>query len=168
MSYICSHGCHGSDLAPWEPFSPAKLQSKILNVEGGHQEDVTARWHASWTQVINQRFLPLVLGMCALPTVPIAGAPPKTWPWESMVLRLSVLNMWLISVKASTWTFRILVARFRSLLALCHLKSSLICKFPCLLKLPPSDLEWSISFFDLSFPSTYRVVKHHLLEAEAY
>lgn len=35
-------------------------------------------------------------------------------------------------------------------------KASLLCKFPCLLNLPPANLEWSASSLDLSLPSMYR------------
>ena len=34
-------------------------------------------------------------------------------------------------------------------------KFSLVCKFPCLLNLPRTNLEWSASFFSLSLPSMY-------------
>ena len=37
-----------------------------------------------------------------------------------------------------------------------HPRTSLICKFPCLLNLPPTNLEWSASFFGLSLPYAYR------------
>lgn len=35
------------------------------------------------------------------------------------------------------------------------LKTSLVHKFPCSLKLPPTDLEWSSSFFSPSLPFVY-------------
>ena len=34
-------------------------------------------------------------------------------------------------------------------------KTSLICKFPSLLNLPPTHLGWLVSFFSLSLPSVY-------------
>lgn len=53
-------------------------------------------------------------------------------------------------------TFKILVGGLRHLYFLQLPKTSLLCKFPCLLKLPPTNLEWSGSFFILSLISTYR------------
>lgn len=35
------------------------------------------------------------------------------------------------------------------------LKTSLVYKFPCLLNLPPTNLEWTASFLSLSLPSLY-------------
>ena len=32
---------------------------------------------------------------------------------------------------------------------------NLLCKFPCLLNLPPANLDWSVSFFGLSLSSVY-------------
>ena len=43
----------------------------------------------------------------------------------------------------------------RDLLIFLSPKISLICKFPSSLKLPPTSLEWSASFFCLSLPSAY-------------
>ena len=44
---------------------------------------------------------------------------------------------------------------FRDLLVLWLPNKSLVSKFPCILKLPPTNLEWSASFFGLSLPSMY-------------
>lgn len=48
--------------------------------------------------------------------------------------------------------FKILAGRFRDLLILRLLKTKLRGKFPCLLKLTPTNLELSASFFSLSLP----------------
>ena len=47
---------------------------------------------------------------------------------------------WLNPSKASVWTFKVMV-RCRDL-GFGLLKASLLCKFPCLLNMPPNDLEW--------------------------
>lgn len=71
-------------------------------------------------------------------------------PWDSNVsLRLSGWYMWLKPVKASVWAFKILIGGLRDLLVLQLLKTSLIDKFPCLFKLPPNSLEWSVSLQSL-------------------
>lgn len=56
------------------------------------------------------------------------------------------LKIWLNPVKASIYTFKILVGRCNDLLILQLPKVSLTCKFLCLLNLPPVNLEWSASF----------------------
>lgn len=49
--------------------------------------------------------------------------------------------------------YKILAGRYRDLFVLPSPKTSLTCKLPCLLKLPPTSLAWPTSFFDLSLPS---------------
>lgn len=76
------------------------------------------------------------------------GPVPRTQPWESnMLLRLPGGYTWPNSMRASIWTFKILVGWCRELLILWPPKISLISKFPCLLNLPLICLEWSASFF---------------------
>lgn len=92
----------------------------------------------------------LVFEMYVLPIVPILDATSGTQPWErNVLLRPSGLYLWLNPVKAFIQTLKILAGRCRDLLVLQPLKTSLIHKFPCLLKLPPTNLEWSASFFGL-------------------
>ena len=77
-------------------------------------------------------------------------------PWESNVLlRPSRLYMWLNPIKASMWTFKILEGRLQNSIHLLVPKTNLIWKFPCLLNLLPTNLEWLASFFHLSLPSVY-------------
>lgn len=52
-------------------------------------------------------------------------------------------------------TFRILAGRCEDLLILQPLMTSLICRFPCLLNLLPTNVKWSASFFPLSLLSVY-------------
>lgn len=78
-----------------------------------------------------------------LSTVPTVGADSETQPWENkMLLRPSGLNRWLSLAKASVYPHKILVGSCRNLPFLLLPKTSLV-KFPCLLKPPPTKLEWS-------------------------
>ena len=89
-----------------------------------------------------------ILEIYVLLTIPIVGATSRMQPWESKVLlRPSGLNIWLNPVKASIYTFKILVGRCRDLFILWPPKTSFVNKFPCLLTLPLTNLEWSAFFF---------------------
>ena len=48
-----------------------------------------------------------------------------------------------------------LMVKYEDLLILWLTKTNLISKFPCLLNLLPTNLEWSASFFGVSQPSVY-------------
>ena len=50
---------------------------------------------------------------------------------------------------------KILACGYSDQLVLCPPMTRLVCDFPSLLTLPPTDLEWSASFFCLSSPSMY-------------
>ena len=53
--------------------------------------------------------------------------------------------------------FKMLLERYRNLLLLPMPKTSLVGKFPSLINLPPTKLEWPASFCSLSLPSAYAV-----------
>lgn len=68
--------------------------------------------------------------------------------WESNeLLRPSGLNMWLDQAKVSIYTFKILACDCPDLLILRVPKISLLCKFPCLVNPPPTNLKCSASPF---------------------
>ena len=70
-----------------------------------------------------------------------------TQPWNHRVLLIPLRwYSWLDPVKASIYTFKILMDGYRDL----PLQLPKTSKFPCLLKLPPANLEWSASFLHLS------------------
>ena len=80
------------------------------------------------------------LGMYILPTIPTVGAVLNNTGFGSNVLlRPSGWYTWL------NW-------RLGDLFNLCLPKIILVCKFLCLLTRPPSNREWSASFFGLSLP----------------
>lgn len=49
------------------------------------------------------------------------------------------------------------MSRCGDLLILLSPKANLVCKFYCLLKLPPTNLEWPASFFSFSLSSVYGI-----------
>ena len=66
-----------------------------------------------------------------------------TQPWEAMCCWDPLDNICaLTQLKLLYKTFKILVDKCRYLLVLGHLKASFVYKFPCLLNLPPTNLEW--------------------------
>lgn len=95
-----------------------------------------------------------VLGMYVLHTVPVLGVASRMQRWENNVLlKPTGLYMWLNPIEASTETLETLAGRCRDLLILWPHKTSLVCKFPGLLKVPCTNLEQSGFFFSLSLPS---------------
>lgn len=70
----------------------------------------------------------------------------------NVLLRPPGLNTWLNLVKASVCTFKIPAGGCRDLVLL---QTSLIRKFPSLLHLSLTHLEWSASLFHLSFSSLF-------------
>lgn len=61
-------------------------------------------------------------------------------------------------VKVSTYKLvKILVGQYGDLFILQPPKADLIYRFPCWLKLPPTNLKWSASFFSLSLPFVHGV-----------
>ena len=89
-----------------------------------------------------------VLGMYSPPTILTAIAIFKDAAWESNeLLKPSGLNMWLDPAKVSIYTFKILAGDCPDLLILQVPKISLLCKFPCLLNPPPTNLKCSASPF---------------------
>ena len=123
----------------------------LASVEGGHWEHMTASQPSNWTWAFGRFSFPhpCFWEMYVLPIVPILDATSGTQPWDRNVLRPSGLYLWLNPVKAFIQTLKILAGRCRDLLVLQPLKTSLIHKSPCLLKLLPTNLEWSASFFGL-------------------
>lgn len=97
-----------------------------------------------------------VLGMYVLVIISILGNVSRIQSWESNVsMWPSGLNRWLNPGKASIEMIKDLVGRCRDLLILWLSKTSNVYKFPWLLKLPPTNLEWSAFFFCLSLSSMY-------------
>ena len=97
-----------------------------------------------------------VLGMCFCLPSWLPEAALRIQPWDrNVVLRLIGLSMWPNPLEASIETFKILVGGRRNLLVLGLPKSSLLRKFPCSLKLPPSSMGQPASFFRLSLASVY-------------
>lgn len=70
--------------------------------------------------------------------------------WE----HLGGMSMWLKPVKDFRSTFKIPVDGCEDLPTSQLPKTSLICKFCCLLDLSPTSLEWSASFFGFSLSSS--------------
>lgn len=89
----------------------------------------------------------------ALSTTPTLGAVSETSPWKSKVLR-SGLKRWLNPAKDSVTTVKILAGGCRNLLSFATAQEQPH-KFPCLLKLPPTNLAWSAPFFSLFLPFVY-------------
>ena len=110
----------------------------------------------SWTWAIGDSpTCPWVWNMCSHLLSLLPEAAPKTQPWDrNVVKRLSGLCTWLNPVRASVH-FYDLVGGCRKLFILQPPKTILICKLPCLLNLPLTNLEWSAFFFGLSLPSMY-------------
>lgn len=124
------------------------VSSAILgnaDLGGGHQEDMIASWPVSWP-CSRQLLLPsLILAMRILSTVATGGVAFRDPPLrEQCVVGTIVRYMWLNPVKASIWTFSIMVGRYRRyLFVLWPPKTSLLyVKSLCLLKLLPTNLEW--------------------------
>lgn len=92
---------------------------------------------------------------CILPTVATVEAVARMQPSESNVsLRPSGLDMWLTPFRPLCKLLRFWWAGAE--LYLSHSWSSLVYKFPCVLKLPPANPEWSAFSFHRSLPSVYR------------
>ena len=107
-------------------------------------------WSVSCTRVTGWAS---VLGIYIPPIVSIVGAVSRIRSWESNVLlRPSGLATWLNPSKASMSKFRIVAGRCGGLFTLYLPKTSLLSKFPSLLKLLHSNLTWSAFFFFLVSP----------------
>lgn len=79
-----------------------------------------------------------------LSTIPIVGAISMMQPWESEVFLRHLAGVRDRILISSIWTFETLAGKCVDLV-LPPLKTSLICNFPCLLTLPPTNLDWSAS-----------------------
>lgn len=109
-------------------------------VGGGHGEDMTVAGPVSWTWAV--RGFSLLWPWNILPFAPTAELISRGKHWENNELRLSKLNVWLNPVKAFVQTLKILAAVAGSSSS-CTTNTSIVSKFPCLLELPPANLEWS-------------------------
>ena len=100
----------------------------------------------SWT-LVNRGSSRPVLRMCTYPPCTQRELRSRTRLSESNVsLRPSGQYTWLNPAKASNKLLRL----WRAGVEITHLtayKTCLLCKFPCLLTLPPTNLEWSAAFF---------------------
>lgn len=115
-------------------------------VQGGHADDMSVGWPVSWTRTIRGSSSPsTVLGMCFyFPSlVPEAALKMQTWD-SDVVLKPSEWQRWLNPVKASICAFKIWQGDTEISLSW-GAQDNLTGKFPCLLKLPPSHLEWPLS-----------------------
>ena len=76
---------------------------------------------------------------------------------NNVLLRPCGLKMQLTPIKPTIEIFKILVGRPGDLLILwMDAQNRPLHKFPCLLNLPSTNMEWSVSFFKLSLPSVFR------------
>lgn len=120
-----------------------------LAVKRSRWEDVTVR-PSSWIRACGGSSPFPAFGMCILPTIPIARAFWRTQLWER--------NVW-VDCDWTSWKLLYRLVRFGhssgggDLLVLQGCETSLKCRFPCLLKLPSPNLEWSASLPSLSWPS---------------
>lgn len=125
-----------------------------ISVGGGHGEDVTTHWLPLELDLGSWRLLTSSsLWSVCFTYYSCTNCLSSTQPWESRVLRPFELYTWLNPAKTNIYTFKTLMAGCRDLLILQMPRASLICEFPGLLKLPPTNLECSASFFDFSLPS---------------
>ena len=106
-------------------------------------------WPLSWTQAIKRsRPSPLSLECklyLTISTVEGHSSERVKCSWDHLDGR------WLYPVEASIQPFKILVGRCGNLLFIWPLKTSLMSKFPCLVNLPPTNLECSAFFFGSLF-----------------
>ena len=131
----------------WEVLTVFPIGVVYAGVGGGHQRLWPKNWTCTWTEV-----------PYSLPDLKMYV--PPTLPAQAVTLKDATLRE-LYGVethkpgKASRWIYKIIVGVFRDLLIIWLPRTSLIRKFLCLLKLPPTNLKWSASFFSLSLPSMY-------------
>lgn len=92
--------------------------------------------------------LTLSLELCALLTVPTVKA------FYECKLEIAVRYMGLNPVQVSKEKCKIMANRYGNLPILWLPRTSLVCKFPCSLKLPST--KWNGSSFDLCQPLTYK------------
>lgn len=91
-----------------------------------------------------------ILRIYVLSSLPTLGAISRMQPCENNVLlRPTGLDMWAGPCWGLYRNFKILAGGCRDLLTLWLLKTRLICKFPCLLKFLPINLECPAPFLSL-------------------
>lgn len=103
----------------------------------------------AWPGAIRSSLSLPVLGRYAPPTMPTVGSLCKNRDERVRFCETIWTEYVSEAFKASTET-KILGCGHRGLL-----ESSMGTKFPCLLKLPRSNVEWPASFLQLSLPSLY-------------
>ena len=124
-------------------------------------------------EVIKKMWLPMDCkldpGNWRLPTSPLSlesvfylpsllqEVTPRIQPWDR---KCGFETIWIGYMTELSYVptsiFNILVGRCGHHLVLQLPVTSLVSKFPCLLNLPPTNLEWSTSCLGLSLPSKYR------------
>lgn len=82
-----------------------------------------------------------VLGNYVIPIISTLEATARTWPWESKVLLRPPGQICDWTQLRHLYKLKILVGRCRDLFILWSPKTSLLCKVPCSLNLPPANLE---------------------------
>ena len=95
------------------------------------------------------------LGRYTLPTVPTVGPIFKDAALREQCV---VETTWMVYVTEPPLSLCVNLRFWRWVQRSTRLwvaKTSLVCKFRCLLNLPPTNLEWSASFFHLSLPSVF-------------
>lgn len=139
MCHICSPSCPA--LSPSSSADSHTVPSGWLaTVGGGYGEDVIPGWPASRNQRIEGSSTPQHPEMHTLPQFPQPGAISMVQPWESKVWLKPLDGMW-------NWTpLRLLLNSYDSGVQARKspqpLATSLPSNFPCLLELPPANLEW--------------------------
>ena len=136
------HGVEQGSRGYFQGSPPRVLFSYIWRGHWEDREKVTADWPASWTWLIGGVLtLPMSLKCTLWPR--FLGWEPfsRRQPWSnSVLLRLYGQHVCLNPLRASVKAFKILASRGGELLL--ATKTSLVSKFPCLWKLPPTILGW--------------------------
>lgn len=106
---------------------------------------------------------------------PVGGAVSRIQPWGSRCV-LDLLDC--VCEWRPLYKLKILVSECQDLLLLWPPKKSLVCKFPCVLNLPPADLEWSFlhlscrwyteAYFRFHPGSSWGCKPTRILHAKAY
>lgn len=120
---------------------------------GREDGDPRDGWHHELDPGNRRRLTPSsVLGKYALPPLPTVGAIPRTQPWESKVLlKPSGIQDWTpLGPLCKLLRFR---RQGVEIYSSCGCPRQARSKFPWLLTLPLTNLEWPASFFSLSLPS---------------
>ena len=125
---------------------------------GNTGDDITTDWPMKWTWAFGGSSPPsLSLELMCCPPFPQLEPFSRMQPWKSkVVLRPYGQCTWLNSVKPLYKRYDSGGQVWRSTcLAAAQHKPHV--KLPCLLHLPPTNLEWPAFFFSLSFPCVYGV-----------